>query len=57
MRSNTMIDKKTNTKNKNTLTRGYGERKKNNLRKGKKKGKMTFIFVDQFGNSKKITKC
>jgi hypothetical protein len=37
MRSNTMIDKKTNTKNKNTLTRGYGERKKN-LRKGEKKG-------------------
>jgi C4-type Zn-finger protein len=55
MRSNTMIDKKTNRKNKNTLTRGYVE-KINKLRKGKKKGKMTFILVDPFGNSKKITK-
>jgi hypothetical protein len=38
MRSNTMIDKKTNTNNKNTLTRGYGERKKKQFKKGEKKG-------------------
>lgn len=31
MKSNTMIDKKTNTKNKNTLTRGYDEKQKKTI--------------------------